>query len=483
MLKNSSSSIQERDPIWQAMRVCSPETITRTMAARIRLFFEKAENGEYLNSTCKIIRIAIRIHHIDILGWLSSQKDRAKTYWCGREQSRHCGFEMAGIGLADVVTAKEPLPYATVFDKLRSRLSSRFKNLRYYGGFRFYDKREVDKSWGKFGSFRFIIPKWEIYSAGGEVYFACNIQLEPGSISPELGDNLLNELDSLHFACSHSNSYFPHPVSRMDTPNENAWQDMIERSLEAFETGELQKVVLARKSLFSFAEILEPLSLLRRLKSSSPNRFYFYFQPVQHVAFLGGSIERLYCKENRMLKSEAIAGTRRRGQTVAQDAELAKDLLQCDKDLREHNFVVENIKENLNKLCHTVDIDDEITILKLSQVQHLRCRLQGILAEDISDAEILQTMHPTPAVGGSPTEKAIAAIKKLEPFDRGWYAAPIGWVSHDASEFAVGIRSGLVAGNKLALYSGAGIVKGSTPKGEWAEIENKIANFMNAIMA
>ncbi|MFQ5631178.1 MAG: isochorismate synthase MenF, partial [bacterium] len=210
---------------------------------------------------------------------------------------------------------------------------------------------------------------------------------------------------------------------------------------------------------------------------------YFYFQPEQHVAFLGGSIERLYSKENRMLKSEAIAGTRRRGRTTQEDKALAKDLLHCDKDLREHNFVVENIKENLEKLCHTVDIDDEITLLKLAQVQHLRCRLQGILADDISDAQILQTMHPTPAVGGSPTNKAIAAIKKLEPFDRGWYAAPIGWVSNEASEFVVGIRSGLVEGNKLALFSGAGIVKGSTPDGEWAEIENKIANFMKAIMA
>ena len=144
--------------------------------------------------------------------------------------------------------------------------------------------------------------------------------------------------------------------------------------------------------------------------------------------------------------------------------------------------MVENIKENLEKLCHTVDIDDEITILKLSKIQHLRCRLQGILADDVSDAEIFKILHPTPAVGGSPTDQAIDAIKKLEPFDRGWYAAPLGWISQDAAEFVVGIRSGLVDHETLALFSGAGIVNGSTPDGEWTEIENKIGNFMKAIM-
>lgn len=87
-------------------------------------------------------------------------------------------------------------------------------------------------------------------------------------------------------------------------------------------------------------------------------------------------------------------------------------------------------------------------------------------------------LHPTPAVGGFPREAALREIAALEPFDRGWYAGPIGWVGKDAAEFAVAIRSGLVAGDRVNLYSGAGIVPGSSPDKEWEEIENKIGNFI-----
>ncbi|MEZ4744549.1 MAG: chorismate-binding protein [Calditrichia bacterium] len=90
-------------------------------------------------------------------------------------------------------------------------------------------------------------------------------------------------------------------------------------------------------------------------------------------------------------------------------------------------------------------------------------------------------LHPTPAVGGYPKDLALPKISELEPFDRGWYAGPIGWFSKNAAEFAVAIRSGMVYHNKLLLYAGAGIVPGSEPEKEWDELENKISNFMRAL--
>lgn len=479
MFKNSSSSIQGSFSDLQALQVCSPEAIKHYMANKIIRFLHQVGRDELFFQMDKFARLEVQMHRINPLHWLSAQKNQIKNYWCDRELE----FEMAGIGVADMIATDESVSHANVFRKLRNRLPIENKNLRYYGGIRFYNDREVDQGWDKFGNLRFIVPRWELHIAGDATTFACNILFAPGQAPSVLCDTLLSELEHLTFSDTHHHSPFPCPVRRIDSPDELAWRDIVEKTLQAFNSNELQKIVLARKTLFTLSDDLEPLSLMQRLKSTNPNLFYFYFQPEEHIAFLGGSPERLYRKENRMLKSEAIAGTRSRGSTLEQDQDLMEELLHCDKDLREHQFVVENIKENLEKLCHTVDIDDEITILKLAQVQHLRCRLQGILAEDISDAEILQIMHPTPAVGGSPTEKAIAAIKKLEPFDRGWYAAPVGWISHDASEFVVAIRSGLVDKKELALFSGAGIVKGSTPEGEWAEIENKIANFMKAIMA
>ena len=116
-------------------------------------------------------------------------------------------------------------------------------------------------------------------------------------------------------------------------------------------------------------------------------------------------------------------------------------------------------------------------VLNEPRGRHIRSKVRGTLEDGVTDAALLDAMHPTPAVGVHPRNEALEQIHALEPFDRGWYAGPVGWIGQEASEFAVGIRSGLVRGRTLALYSGAGIVAGSVPDEEWAEIEQKIGDF------
>ena len=125
-----------------------------------------------------------------------------------------------------------------------------------------------------------------------------------------------------------------------------------------------------------------------------------------------------------------------------------------------------------------MEYPDKTFILKLSRLQHLYSNIRGLLKDGIGDSDILQHLHPTPAVGWYPKNEAMRYIEDIEPFDRGWYAGPVGWVSSDAAEFAVAIRSAITTENKLILYAGAGIVPGSDPEKEWAEIENKIANYL-----
>ena len=93
----------------------------------------------------------------------------------------------------------------------------------------------------------------------------------------------------------------------------------------------------------------------------------------------------------------------------------------------------------------------------------------------------MRSLHPTPAVGGYPTDQALDAIRAREPFDRGWYAGPLGWIGTHGAEFTVAIRSGLVQRRRLALFSGAGIVEGSVPAWEWEEIEQKIGDFVRVL--
>ena len=120
-------------------------------------------------------------------------------------------------------------------------------------------------------------------------------------------------------------------------------------------------------------------------------------------------------------------------------------------------------------------------ILTLSNGHHLITKFQGQLKDGINDEDILQFLHPTPALGGAPRKQAMAIIRKLEGFSRGWYGAPVGYVGLDWAEFVVGIRSGLARGKKLSIFAGAGIVQGSQAAGEWDEVENKISNFIKII--
>jgi menaquinone-specific isochorismate synthase len=157
---------------------------------------------------------------------------------------------------------------------------------------------------------------------------------------------------------------------------------------------------------------------------------------------------------------------------------LRRELLENEKERREQALVVEDISRSLAPLCDDLRADEEPSVLRLAFGQHLVTKFRATLREETGDADLLQNLHPTAAVGGVPTEKALRAIARLEPFDRGWYAGPVGWVTRDCAQFAVGIRSALVFRNSLHLFAGAGIVKGSSAQNEWAEVENKVSDFL-----
>jgi menaquinone-specific isochorismate synthase len=291
-------------------------------------------------------------------------------------------------------------------------------------------------------------------------------------------ETLLMPLNEVKWNTGLPDVTIPKLITRTDFPDREGWRKNIQTVLTLFDCGDIEKIVLARKSRFQFAGKLNAVDLLRRLQKIDQRAFHFCFQPYRNVAFIGGTPERLYCRCHREIQSEAVAGTRPRSSAKAVDREFNNELLRSDKDMREHRFVFDSIIESFNNVCSIVDAQEKVSVLKLSKVQHLYAGIRGILNADVTDGQILSHLHPTPAVGGFPREKALRLIDSLEPFDRGWYAGPVGWVSKDAAEFAVAIRSGLIKDDKIYLYAGAGIVPGSSPDKEWEEIENKIGNFI-----
>jgi menaquinone-specific isochorismate synthase len=195
-------------------------------------------------------------------------------------------------------------------------------------------------------------------------------------------------------------------------------------------------------------------------------------------AYLGATPERLLKRRGRFILSEALAGTRPRGRTIAEDAQFARELLQNEKENREHRIVVNDICSTFNRYCDRVSSGDAPGIRKLAHCQHLHTPISGWLQGDGNDAHLMQSLHPTSAVGGLPKEAAVQWILKNEPFERGIYAAPVGWVGAHASEFCVGIRSGLILDKTLTLYSGAGIVAGADADNEWMELDAKLNGFL-----
>lgn len=441
----------------------------REMAQRLREAMAAGPKPGAANP--EVLRIEVPLDHGDPLTWLHAQPFDRRVYWSGREHA----FQMAGVGAAAVETNLYAADPAVVWRRVRAGLSADYPALRYYGGVGFSRVITKSEKWHPLGYYYFVLPQFELIRRDGEVRLACNTHY---STPLEL---VLDGLERLEFHDDDPAVDLPRLVSRRDNPDRDAWLRMVAHALDLFDEESLAKVVLARETLLQFDAELDPLVLLRRLARQAARVYHFCIQPSRGAAFLGATPERLYRRQGKHLKSEALAGTTHRGATDAEDHALGDELLASDKERREHRFVLNSVRDALGKLCTSVHVSDNVELVKLRHVQHILRIIEGELGGGESDLEILRALHPTPAVGGYPADLALNTIRELEPFERGWYAGPVGWVGTDAAEFAVAIRSGLVSGNTLSLYSGAGIVPGSRPEAEWDEIENKTRTFLSAL--
>ncbi|MFM1822502.1 MAG: hypothetical protein RI967_768, partial [Planctomycetota bacterium] len=269
----------------------------------------------------------------------------------------------------------------------------------------------------------------------------------------------------------------PALVREADAIDEAAWTRAVEASLARIRAGELRKIVLARPRRYAASSALDPVGVLARVASRETRGFRFLVEVGAGRAFLGVTPERLFSRQGRMVRSEAVAGTRPRGVDGVADRLLGESLLASAKDRREQTLVVERVREALAACATTLRIDPEPRLLRLAYVQHLSTRLVGELRAGVGDLDLVRALHPTPAVAGAPVADAVAILRALEPFDRGLYAGPVGVVSADGAEVAVAIRSARIEGDALVAFAGAGIVDGSDPAEEWRETGHKLLAF------
>jgi len=265
---------------------------------------------------------------------------------------------------------------------------------------------------------------------------------------------------------------------RTDLPDAAGWAERVNDALAHIERGEFMKVVPARRTRLELSEAPDPFALLAALKKITPNCFHFLIEG-EGGCWLGASPEMLYSRRGRSLQTEAVAGTRARGSTPEEDVELGATLSRDLKESEEHAAVVGMIRDTLEKFSDRMAPAGPRHLLKLARVQHLITEFSADLRPRIGDADLLRALHPTPATCGLHVVAAREWIQRQEPFSRGYYAGPVGWMSSAEACFAVGLRSALLRDSTLELFAGAGIVRGSRPEHEWRELNSKIGDWLS----
>jgi salicylate biosynthesis isochorismate synthase/menaquinone-specific isochorismate synthase len=269
----------------------------------------------------------------------------------------------------------------------------------------------------------------------------------------------------------------PHPVERARVasaaPPEH-FEAAITRATERIKAGDLHKVVLAREVRVHAPERIDPAPIYDGLRTVFPS-CYCYLVGTPELAFVGASPELLVRRDGARAQTVALAGTRRRSADPSVDRFLGEQLLSSPKDREEQAIVTRRIERTLDPVSVWVAAADEPVLVKVHNVQHLGTPIRAQLAEPVACVELAGRLHPTPAVGGEPEEKALPLIPALEGLDRGWYAGPVGWTDlAEDGEFCVALRCALLRDDVAHLYAGEGIVEDSDPAQELEANEAKL---------
>jgi len=441
------------------------------MPMRIRKAYRDWENApEHVQE--RGVRLEIPIEPVEPLAWLRAQPIPRQIYWAPRDG----GDTWAGVGLCHECTQGSVEKPEELFRRTRGVIDA-FGPQKpdYIGGFSFTPRSIEEPPWPAMGTCRFWIPLAEVRRTEQGCILACNLFFQRNVERPL--QECLHQWRSVIAAAVRSEP-LPTLMFRRDHPEKAGWESNVRAALDLIGNGVLDKVVLARKAEYTFASEVTAARILGVLETLTSSCYHFLIQPGSHAAFMGTTPERLFLRRGNELQTEALAGTRPLTGDPEEDARLGEELLSEDKERREQELVRKELIRQLHLLADQLEAQETPELLKLERKQHLLSTIRATLRPGVTDADLLSALHPTPAVGGAPRANALRELARLEPFSRGWYAAPVGVIGHDHTEFSVAIRSGLVVDRNVNVYSGAGIVAGSDPAAEWEEIENKIVDFV-----
>lgn len=447
----------------------------------LRVFLAGCQKAAQKKQHFQIASISLAVRHIAPLAVLESIYEPEELHFYverGSDEVALAGAEavvserFSGPGRFESVQAfaKEILENTIAVGDL----SEPFTGPHFFTAFTFEDSVPEDSF---FPAATVFLPRWQVSRSEGKYGAVANIRVDADSNIDALVERVWAaylKFGSFSYADSSGISSKPEVLHSKELAP-GVYEDAIRQALEEIAAGEYEKIVLARGMELESDQDWQPLGTLNRLRERFNGCYTYSFGGGAGHSFIGASPERLLRVRNGVLLTEAIAGSAPRGATAREDAQFGRGLLESEKDIREHICVRDSILRRLESLGIHAEAEKTPRLLQLANVQHLRTAIRADLGESRHVLEILAEMHPTPAVGGTPREKAVPRIASLEQLDRGLFAGALGWFNHlNEGEMIVGIRSALIAKKSAKLYAGAGIVAGSDPETELRETEMKL---------
>lgn len=380
---------------------------------------------------------------------------------------------------------------AVALDAILPEGAARAPRLRFYGGFSFRPDHRAEGVWGDFPAWLFHLPEFELEGDGtGDAWLRARTLVAPGTgaeaaVVREVFARLRREAEGLRAELA-TLADFPLPRSRVrgvaTATDRGNWEAAVAASLDAIEDGSISKAVLARTLDVELEDTIDPAQVVERLWEVNRGSHVFLFEPVPGSAVLGAAPETVATLRDGVFHATAVAGSIRPGDSQRERAELAARLLASDKDRAEQKIALDDMVARLRTVAHQIRTDPQPHVLALARIQHLETEIRASVPADVGVLDLLRLLHPTPAVCGLPRDAAMAFLGAEEPFERGWYAGPVGWFDAEGNGvFAPALRTGVTTGSGWRLFAGAGIVEGSVPALEWEETAIKFEPMLEAL--
>ncbi len=340
----------------------------------------------------------------------------------------------------------------------------------------------ADNYWQDFNDSAWFVPEILLYKKDTDSYLIFNFIYTPGTPRGVYVKKFEKKLESLFRSDYAPNQNRKPKILKIEgggPKDRKKWKNLVNQALEKIDSGDAEKIVLSRKVEMLISGELDFSETMRRLRGKYPGCYLF----VHHrgkSSFFGATPEKLVKISGGIWEIDALAGSAPRGKSDEEDLTLEQALINDPKNLNEHNFVIKHIKESIASYCRNIKVNDEHSIRKLANIQHIWTKITAESDDPVPMLLLLKDLHPTPAVCGLPKDIALQFIKKNEGYRRGLYSGIVGWFNfNNDGDFAVAIRSALTTGNKLIAFAGGGIVNSSDPDEEFNETELKL----NPIMA